>query len=90
MERDVFSDKFQSCDDFHVNSVTVAGGVFDPVIVKILLERQDKFPLDKEVFIFKTMVINFNFLSGLHGLISGNWEFNFYNTYSDFLFKGSI
>ena len=88
--QDDFSDKFQSCDDFHVKSVTVAGGVFDPVIVKIIVERQNNFPLDKEVFIFKTVVINLNFLSGLYGLISGNWEFNFYNVYSEFVFKGSI
>lgn len=90
MAQDVFSDKFQSCNDFRVKSVTVAGGIFDPVIVKIILESPHNLPLDKDVFIFKTVVINFNFLSGLDGLISGNWEFNFYNTYSDFIFKGSI
>jgi len=90
MPQSVFSDKFQSCDDFRVKSVTVAGGVFDPVIVKIILESQHNLPLDKDVFIFKTVIINFNFLFGLYGLTSGNWEFNFYNTYSDFIFKGSI
>lgn len=90
MPHDVFSDKFQGCDDFRVKSVTVAGGVFDPVIVKIILESPHNLPLDNDVFIFKTVVINFNFLSGLYGLISGNWEFNFYNTYSDFVFSGSI
>ncbi|TAK62726.1 hypothetical protein [Methylobacter sp.] len=90
MAQDVFSDKFQSCDDFRIKSVTAAGGVFDPVMVKIILESPYNLPLDKDIFIFKTVVINFNFLSGLHGLISGNWEFNFYNTYSDFIFKGSV
>lgn len=90
MPHDVFSDKFQSCGDFRVKSVAAAGGVFDPVIVKIILENPHNLPLDNDVFIFKTVVINFNFLSGLYGLTSGNWEFNFYNTYSDFVFKGSI
>lgn len=90
MPQDVFSAKFQSCDDFRVKSVTAAGGIFDPVIVRITLESPHNLPLDTDIFVFKTIVMNFNFLSGLHGLISGNWEFNFYNTYSDFLFKGSI
>jgi hypothetical protein len=58
--------------------------------VKITLDGQHHLPLDKDVFIFKTVMINFHFLSGLNGLIGGNWEFNFYNTYSDFIFKGSI
>lgn len=90
MPREVFSEKYQSCGDFRIKSVAVAGGVFDPVIVKIILENPHNLPLDNDVFIFKTVVINFNFLSALYGLTSGNWEFNFYNTYSDFVFKGSI
>ena len=90
LSQDDYTDKFQSCDDFRVKSVAAAGGLLDPVIVKITLDSQHPLPLGKDEFIFKTVVINFNFLSGVHGLTSGKWEFNFYNTYSDFLFKGSI
>ena len=87
------SDKLQKCDDVRVKSVSAAGGIFDPVIVKITLDGQSQSPLGKDVFIFKTADINtrkFNFLSGLNSLSSGHWEFNFYNTYSDTFFYGSI
>lgn len=87
---DVFSDKFQSCDDFRIKSVTAAGGVFDPIFVKITLETPHNLPLDKNVFIFQTAAVNFKFLSGLYGLSSGKWDFNSYFTYSDFVFKRSI
>ncbi len=90
LSRDDFSEKFQACDDFRVKSIAAAGGVLDPVVVKITLDKQDHFPLSQDVLIFKTKVINFNFLSGLYGLLKGNWEFNFYNTYSDIIFNGSI
>jgi len=89
LTQDDFADKFERCDDFSIKSVAAAGGIFDPVIVKITLDEQHPL-LGKDVFIFKTIVLNFNFLSGLHGLASGTWEFNFYNTYSNFMFKGSI
>lgn len=90
LSQDDYSDKFQACDNFTVKSTKVAGGLYDPVIVKITLERSADFPLDEDVFIFKSAAMNFHFLSGLSALMSGQWEFNFYNTYSVLTFNGSL
>ncbi|MFZ3022471.1 hypothetical protein [Pseudomonas sp.] len=76
---DDYSEKFQACDSFTVKSVEAAGGLHDPVIVRITLDGESDFPLGEDVFIFKSVVINFHLLSGLSGLMSGRWEFNFYN-----------
>jgi hypothetical protein len=87
------SNELQSCKDLRVKSVESSGGVFNPVIVRITVEAQPSSPLDSDVFIFKTVDINtghFNFLSGLNRLISGHWEFNYFNTYSDTTFHGSF
>jgi hypothetical protein len=87
---DEFSEKFQSCDDFHIKSVAATGGVINPVFVKITLETPNDMPLDDDVFIFKSTAVSFRLLSGLYGLSSGQWDFNFYVTYSDFMFNSSF
>lgn len=90
---DEVSTELQRCKDIRVKSVEAAGGVFDPVIVKITVEAQPSPPLENDVFIFKTADINargFNFLSGFSSLITGGWAFNFFNTYSDRTFHGSF
>jgi hypothetical protein len=90
---DEVSAELQRCKDIRVKSVESAGGVFDPVIVKITVEAQPSPPFDSDVFIFKTADISpkgFNFLSSFSSLITGRWAFNFYNTYSDRMFHGSF
>jgi hypothetical protein len=86
MPKDEFSAQFRLCNDIRIKSVEAAGGVFDPVIVKITIE-------DQRVFIFKSADIgprSFNFLSSLSSLMSGHWAFNFYTTYSETTFHGSF
>jgi hypothetical protein len=90
MPDDVFAEKFQSCDDFRIKSVEARGGVINPVFVKIALDTPHDMPMDSDVFIFKSSVVSFKFLSGLYGLSSGKWDFNFYVTYSDFMFNSSF
>lgn len=83
----------QRCNDIRLKSVEAAGGVFDPVIIKVTIEAQHQPPLDKTVFIFKSAAIHsgvFNLVSSLNCLISGHWNFNFYNTYSNTMFHGSF
>ena len=90
---DEVSTELQRCKDIRVKSVEAAGGVFDPVIVKITVEAQPSPPFDNDVFIFKTADIStrgLNFLSSFSSLITGRWAFNFYNTYSDRMFHGSF
>lgn len=82
--------KFQACDDFTIMSVETAGGLYDPVILRVTLNRNAAFPLEGDVFVFKSNAFSFNFLHSLSGLMSDHWEFNFYNTYSDMVFYGSI
>ena len=85
--------EFQRCSEFRIKSVEAAGGVFNPVMVRITLETQPRPPLGKEVFIFKSADINtgkFSLLSGLTSLITGRWAFNSYNTYSNTTFSGSF
>jgi hypothetical protein len=90
LEAENYAEKFQACDSFTIKSVEAAGGLHDPVIVRITLAGESNFPLGEKVFIFKAAVINFHVLNGWSGLVSGRWEFNFYNNYSDFTFNGSI
>ena len=90
---DELSSTLQRCADIEVKSVEAAGGVFDPVIVRITVEIPSSLPLESTVLVFKSADINtgsFNFLSGLSHLISGRWAFNFFNTYSDTTFRGSF
>ena len=86
-------DDLQRCKELRVRSVDVAGGVFDPVIVKITVEAMPSSPKNSHVLIFKTADISsghFDFISGLHSLTSGQWKFNFFNTYSETTFQGSF
>ena len=94
MPEEEFVEKFHSCSDVRIKSVTASGGVFNPVIVKITVERQNGWPLESDVFIFKTADINtgksLDFLSGFYRLLNGQWEFNHFNTYSNTTFNGSF
>jgi hypothetical protein len=93
MPRAELNADFQRCQDIRVTSVKAAGGLFDPVIVKITIESQPRILQDRTELIFKSAAINsgkFNFLSSLHCLLSGHWTFNYYTTYSRTTFYGSF
>ena len=93
MSRSEFNEEFQRCQNIRVKSVKTAGGLVNPVIVKITIESQPRILQDRTELIFKTAAINsgkFNFLSSLHSLLSGHWTFNYYTTYSRTTFYGSF
>jgi hypothetical protein len=87
------SDQLQRCASIRVKSVEVAGGVFDPVFVRVTIEPQSPPLLGTDVFIFRAEEVgwgDFTFLSGLCSLVNGRWAFDVHHTYGQTTFRGSF
>ncbi|MSQ67765.1 MAG: hypothetical protein EXR83_06165 [Gammaproteobacteria bacterium] len=78
------------CTAFELKKMATQGGLIQPVMVRITIEKTAEFPLDEHEFIFKSIVINFTLSSAVLSLVTGHWKFNEFNTYSDFTFRTHI
>lgn len=87
------AERLRRCGDLRVKSVDAAGGVFDPVYVRIVMEPPPQPVVDPQVFIFKSASVysrGWDFGASLSCLLRGKWEFNPFTTYSEFSFKTSF
>jgi hypothetical protein len=93
MPKEELSARFRLCDEIRVKSVEAAGGVLDPVMIRVILEDQPKMPLDQKIFVFKlanSTSRNLSFLTSLGCLSGDSWKFNSATSYSDRTFRFSF
>lgn len=83
--RGEFEEARRGCGAFRVRAASVRGGTFDPVIVKIDVDRESGFPLDADTYVFRSDLVGFTVLPGLAGIFAGRWRFNPYVVYSEAL-----
>lgn len=82
--------EWQQCDDVQIAAVDAAGGLLNPVIVKITLDPEHHLPQGKQEFVFRSANAGVPLLSGLSGIVTGRWAFNHFVTYSELTFRGSF
>lgn len=90
MSNEEYNKKYGLCKAVDIRLIEAAGGIFDPVTVRITVNADMGWPLDMNVFVFKALDMNFYTLTALRGIISGHWEFNHHQSYSNFTFNGSF
>lgn len=85
-----FEAAFEGCDDFEVVSARAAGGLHDPVIVRIELRRGPRFPLEFDAVSLRHALLVLPVVASFTGLASGRWEWNPGVAFSDFRFFASL
>ena len=78
------------CDDIRIESVAASGGIVNPVVVRVVLDRSRYLPLGKAVLVFKGIDYALPLLSSLSRLATGQWSFNSHTVYSDLTYYGAI
>lgn len=82
--------EWTQCDDIRIESVAASGGIVNPVVVRVVLDRRHYLPLGKQVLVFKAIDFALPFLSSLSRLATGQWSFNSHTVYSDLTYYGAI
>ncbi len=85
-----FEAAFEGCEDFEVVSAGAAGGLHDPVMVRIALRRGPRFPLAFDTVALRHALVALPVVASFGGLASGRWEWNPGVAYSDFRFATSF
>ena len=82
--------EWTQCQNIHIESIAASGGIANPVVVRVVLDRSHYLPLGKHVLVFKAIDFALPFFSTLSRLASGQWSFNSHTVYSDLTYYGAI
>ena len=75
--------RMAGCEGFQVRTIEASGGLIRPVMLKVTLHASPEFPLPVRELVFRSLHANLAFSDSLHGLATGRWAFNPFNTYSN-------
>ena len=75
--------RLAGCERFQVRTIEASGGLMRPVMLKVTLDASPDFPLPVRELVFRSLHANLAFSDSLHGLATGRWAFNPFNTYSN-------
>ena len=82
--------EWDHCSDIRIESIAASGGIWNMVVVRVVLDRSHYLPLGKPVLVFEGIDYSLPFLSSLSRLATGQWTFNSHTVYSDRIFYGAI
>ncbi|MFM7144131.1 MAG: hypothetical protein ACKO2K_19685 [Alphaproteobacteria bacterium] len=85
-----FETAFAGCEDVEILSAQVAGGMLDPVMVRIALRRGPAFPAEYDSVALRNALVSMPVVASLGGLATGRWDWNPAVGYSDFRFWTSF
>lgn len=85
-----FLEKLERCDRFRVRKIEAAGGLINPVLLKVTLDESADFPIAQSELVFRSLYTNLSLSDSLHGLMSGQWAFNHFNSYSSGTFRFTL
>lgn len=87
LSSDAVAARMAGCERFQVRTIEASGGLIRPVMLKVTLDASPEFPLPVTNLVFRSLHANLAFSDSLHGLATGRWAFNHFNTYSNLTFR---
>ena len=82
LSSEALATRMAGCEGFQVRTIEASGGLIRPVMLKVTLDASPEFPLPVTELVFRSLHANLAFSDSLHGLATGRWAFNPFNTYS--------
>ena len=87
---DEFLARLERCDRFQVRKIAAAGGLIRPVVLKVTLDDSPEFPIPPRELVFRSRYTNLSLGDSLHGLMTGQWAFNHFISYSSGYFTFTL